>query len=434
MLAEEAAVNPDDMIMISVDDHVIEPPDLFKGRVPARFAGSAPKVVRNAAGDDVWTFNGEVIANIGLNAVAGRPKSEFGVEPTSFSEMRQGCFDLDQRILDMNAGGILASICFPSFPGFAGRLFAKADDKELALAVTRAYNDWILDEWCAAYPGRMIPMTLPVLWDPELCAREIRRVAARGCHAVTFTENPHALGYPSFHSDFWDPVWTALSDEGTVMNIHLGSSGQLTVTAPDAPLDVMITLQPMNMCTAAADLLWSRVPKQFPDVRIALSEGGIGWIPYFLDRIDRNYDTHRQWTHQDFGDLRPSQVFRRTFLTCFVTDPVGLENRHRIGVENVCWEQDYPHSESSWPHAPEDLWEQAQAAGVTDAELDAISHGNAMRWYQFDPFSTIAREQCTVGALRAQAAGHDVSVRSYDQGRHARTELTMSGMQDMIQQ
>jgi predicted TIM-barrel fold metal-dependent hydrolase len=427
-------MSPEDMIMISVDDHVIEPPGLFEGRVPARFADSAPKVVRTAAGDDVWTFNGEVIANIGLNAVAGRPKSEYGVEPTSFSEMRQGCFDLDQRILDMNAGGILASICFPSFPGFAGRLFAKADDKELALSVTRAYNDWMIDEWCGAYPGRMIPMALPALWDPELCAQEIRRVAAKGCHAVTFTENPHALGYPSFHSDFWDPVWAALCDEGMVMNIHLGSSGQLTVTAPDAPLDVMITLQPMNMCTAAADLLWSRVPKQFPDVRIALSEGGIGWIPYFLDRIDRGYDTHREWTRQDFGDLRPSEVFRRTFLTCFVSDPVGLEARGRIGVDNICWEQDYPHSESSWPHAPEDLWEQAREAGVTGAELDAISHGNAMRWYRFDPFSSIPREQCTVAALRAQAVGHDVSIRSYDQGRHARGELTMSGMQDLVQQ
>jgi predicted TIM-barrel fold metal-dependent hydrolase len=422
------------MIMISVDDHVIEPPGLFRGRLPARFADAAPKVVRTAAGDDVWTFNGEVIANIGLNAVAGRPKSEYGVEPTSFAEMRPGCFDLGQRILDMNAGGILASICFPSFPGFAGRLFAKADDKEVALAVTRAYNDWMLDEWCGTYPGRMIPMALPMLWDPDLCAQEIHRVAARGCHAVTFTENPHALGYPSFHSDFWDPVWTALSDTGTVMNIHLGSSGQLTVTAPDAPLDVMITLQPMNMCTAAADLLWSRVPKRFPDVRIALSEGGIGWIAYFLDRIDRGYDTHREWTHQDFGDLRPSQVFRRTFLTCFVTDPVGLECRARIGVGNICWEQDYPHSESSWPKAPEDLWSQAQAAGVTDSELDAISHGNAMRWYQFDPFSSIPREQCTVAALRAQAAGHDVSVRSYDQGRHARSALTMSGMQGLVRQ
>jgi predicted TIM-barrel fold metal-dependent hydrolase len=425
----------DDMILISVDDHVIEPPDLFDGRLPARLAGDAPRVVRTEAGDDVWTFNGETIANIGLNAVAGRPKEEFGVEPTAFTEMRPGCFDLDERVKDMNAGGVLASICFPSFPGFAGRLFAACDDKELALAVVRSYNNWMIEEWCGRHPGRMIPMALPVLWDPQLCAEEIRRVAALGCHAMTFTENPHALGFPSFHSDWWDPVWGALSDEGTVLNIHLGSSGELTVTAPDAPLDVMITLQPMNMCLAAADLLWSRVFKQFPGVRIALSEGGIGWIPYFLDRIDRSYETHRHWTHQDVGPaLRPSDVFRRHVLTCFVTDPMGLALRDEIGIGNICWEQDYPHSESPWPQAPEDLWHQAEQAGLSDADLDAISHGNAMRWYRFDPFAAIPRRDCTVGALRAAAQGHDVSVRSMDRGRRTRGALpTMQGMQEMVQ-
>ena len=215
-------------------------------------------------------------------------------------------------------------------------------------------------------------------------------------------------------------MWRALSDEGTVLNVHLGSSGQLPGTVPDAPVDVMITLQPMNMCLAATDLLWSRVFKEFPDVRVALSEGGIGWIPYFLDRIDRGYDTHRAWTHQDVGEgVRPSDLFRKHFLTCFVTDPVGLAMRDRIGVENICWELDYPHSEAPWPHSAESVWEQMVEAGCSDADIDAITHGNAMRWYGYDPFSVIPREQCTVGALRERAAGHDVSIRSYDQGRHA---------------
>ena len=410
----------EDMILVSVDDHVVEPPHLFEGRMPAKYVDAAPRVVRTPEGDDVWTFNGEVIPNIGLNAVAGRPPEEFGIEPTSFEEMRPGCFDLAERIKDMDAAGVLGSICFPSFPGFAGRLFAKADDKDLALAVTRAYNDWVIDEWCATYPGRMIPMALPVLWDPDLCAEEIHRVAAKGCRSMTFTENPHALGEPSFHQDHWDPVWRALSDEGTVLNIHLGSSGQLPGTVPDAPVDVMITLQPMNMCLAATDLLWSRVFKEFPDVRVALSEGGIGWIPYFLDRIDRGYDTHRAWTHQDVGEgVRPSDLFRKHFLTCFVTDPVGLAMRDRIGVENICWELDYPHSEAPWPHSAESVWEQMVEAGCSDADIDAITHGNAMRWYGYDPFAVIPREQCTVGALRERAVGHDVSIRSYDQGRHA---------------
>ena len=407
------------MILISVDDHLVEPPGLFDAHIPDRYRDRAPRVEREADGSEVWKFEGSTIPNIGLNAVAGRPKEEYGIEPTAYDEMRPGCYDVHERVKDMDAGGVLASMCFPSFPGFSGRLFAAADDKDLALAVLRAYNDWHVDEWCGAYPGRFMPMGLPVLWDPQLAADEVRRLAAKGVRSLTFTENPATLGYPSFHSDHWDPLWRACTDEGVVLSIHLGSSGQLAVTAPDAPIDVMITLQPMNICQAAADLLWSRIPKQFPGIRIALSEGGTGWIPYFLDRLDRTYEMHHLWTGQDFGDRKPSDVFRQHFLTCFIADPVGVQLRHLIGLDNISWECDYPHSDSSWPNAPEELAVVAQ--DVPDDELAKITHENAMRWYAFDPFAHRSREASTVAALRAEAADHDVAVRAFDTGRIQRT-------------
>src|SRR4029078_7157043 len=184
---------------------------------------------------------------------------------------------------------------------------------------------------------------------------EVRRLAEKGVHSLTFTENPATLGYPSFHSDTWDALCKAVCDTDTVLSIHLGSSGQLAVTAPDAPVDVMITLQPMNIFMAAADLLWSRVLKEFPDLRIALSEGGTGWIPYFIDRLDRTYDMHHLWTGQDFGDPLAAEVSRERSLTCFIADPIGIQLRHQIGIDNIAWECDYPHSDSSWPTAPEEL-------------------------------------------------------------------------------
>jgi predicted TIM-barrel fold metal-dependent hydrolase len=418
-----------DMIMISVDDHLVEPPDLFTNHLPASYAGrdEAPRVRRRSDGSDVWVFNGQTIPNIGLNAVAGRPREEYGIEPTAFDEMRPGCWNIHDRIRDMNAGGVLGSMCFPSFPGFSGRVFATADDKDFALAVLRAYNDWHVDEWCGTYPGRFIPMGLVPLWDAGVAADEVRRLAAKGVHSITFTENPATLGYDSFHQDSWDPLWTACSDEGVVVSIHLGSSGQLAMTAPDAPVDVMITLQPMNICQAAADLLWSRIPKHFPDIRIALSEGGTGWIPYFLDRLDRTYDMHHLWTGQDFGDRLPSDVFRHHFLTCFIADPIGVTLRDMIGIDNIAWECDYPHSDSSWPEAPEELAAVLAANAVPDDEVDKITHANAMRWYSFDPFAHRPRERCTVGALRDEAGDWDVSTRSYDRGRfeisHTGTDL-----------
>jgi predicted TIM-barrel fold metal-dependent hydrolase len=411
-------MHAEDMILVSVDDHLVEPPHLFEGRLPARFVDRAPKVIRTKNGDDVWSYNDSIIPNIGLNAVAGRPKEEYGIEPTSYQEMRPGCFDVAERVKDMNAGGVLGSMCFPSFPSFSGRVFGAGEDKDLGLAVLQAYNDWHIEEWCASAPGRFIPMAITPLWDPALCAAEVRRVAAKGCHSITFTENPATLGFPSFHSPTWDPVWEAVCENDVVVSVHLGSSGQLAITAPDAPVDVMITLQPMNICQAAADLLWSRVFKQFPDIRFALSEGGIGWIPYFLDRLDRTYDMHHLWTGQDFGDQMPSDVFREHFLTCFIADPVGVQLRNLIGTDNIAWECDYPHSDSSWPDAPEEL--AAVMAGVSDEDVNKITFENACRWFAFDPFAHRAKDQSTVGALRAQAAGHDVSIKAFDTGRYQR--------------
>src|SRR5947209_2116587 len=306
-LTWEEPVNIDDLILVSVDDHVVEPPDMFEGHIPEKCKDRAPKVITKHDGTDAWVFEGQEATNVGLNAVAGRPPDEYGVEPTRFSEIRPGCFDIHERIRDMNANGVLASMNFPSYPQFCGQYFARAEDKDLALAVLRAYNDWHIDGWCGTYQGRMIPLALPPIWDPQLMADEVRRVAKKGCRAVTFSENPEKLGYPSLHNEYWDPFWQACSDENTVVCLHIGSSSQVVVTSIDAPVDTMITLQPLSIVQAAADLVWSPMLRKFPDLTFALSEGGIGWIPYFLERIDRVYKMHRAWTHQDLGGKLPSE-------------------------------------------------------------------------------------------------------------------------------
>ena len=396
----------EDLIMVSVDDHIVEPRGMFDGRVPAKYADRAPQLVRKDDGTDVWIYNGSEIPNIGLNAVVGRPPEEYGLDPTSLEEMRPGCFDVDQRVRDMDANGVLGSMCFPSFPQFCGQLFARTEDKDEALAMLKAYNDWHIESWCGAHPGRFIPLALPVLWDPELAAAEVRRVAAKGCHAVTFSENPEKLGWPSLHNSHWDPFWTACADENTVVCMHLGSSSQLLVTSSEAPIDVMISLQPINMVQAAADLLWSPVLRKYPTLKIALSEGGIGWIPYALERIDYVYQHHHAWTGQDFGGRLPSQVFHDHILTCFIDDAFGVANRHYLNIDSIMWECDYPHSDSTWPQSPEAAMKYLD--GVPDEEIDKITHLNAMHHFSYDPFSHRPRERCTVGALRAGATDVDV--------------------------
>ncbi len=407
------AMQMDDMILVSVDDHVVEPATMFDAHLPERWKAVAPKVVRKDNGSDVWVYEGQELPNIGLNAVSGRPAEEYGIDPCAFSQMRPGCYEIDDRVADMDANGVLGSMCFPSFPQFCGQLFARTEDKEQATAMLRAYNDWHVDEWCGTHPGRFIPLGLPALWDPNLAGDEVRRLAAKGCHAVTFSENPEKLGYPGFHTEYWDPLWRACSDTGTVVCLHIGSSSKLVITSMEAPINVMITLQPMNIVQAAADVLWSRVLTDFPDLRIALSEGGIGWIPYFLERVDYVYKNHQAWTGHDLPTL-PSELFKERFVACFIDDAFGLESRRHLAGSMITWECDYPHSDSTWPTSPERLWAAMQLGDCTDAEVDAISHENAMRIFSYDPFSVLGREKCTVGALRANAAaaGVDTAVRS----------------------
>ena len=286
-----------DLILVSTDDHVIEPPDMFVGRVPKRYADRAPRVVGNSKEGFNWNFDGTPAKQLALAATAGRGKGgqaqERHTEPVSFAELRPGTYDVHERIKDMDANGVLGSLNFPSFPRFSGAMFAAVAerDEDLALAVVRAYNDWHIEDWCGAYPGRMIPCVLGPIWNAELMAQEMRRTAKKGVHAVTFSMNPYALGLPSMHDDYWDPFWAACDENEIVVCLHIGSGSDMIQTSPDAPMLTRVTCSGINIYPTAADLIWSPMMHKFPNLMFSLAEGGIGWIPYFLERADNTY-TH----------------------------------------------------------------------------------------------------------------------------------------------
>ncbi len=422
----------EDMILVSVDDHVVEPPDMFQNHLTEAFKAKAPKVIRLKNGADVWEFNGQKLPNIGLNAVVGRVPEEYGVEPTSYDQMRKGCYDVHARVQDMSANGVLGSICFPSFPGFVGQLWNNTEDKALARVMLQAYNDWHIDEWAGAYPDRFIPLALPAIWDPGLMAEEVRRVAKKGCRAVNFTENPDKLGLPSLHSDHWEPFWEACADEGMIILIHIGSGGGMNFTSMDAPVEGMISTTPISIVNLAADLLFSTILRKYPTLKFALSEGGIGWVPYYLERADYVYHHHHAWTHQDFGDKMPSEVFREHILNCFIDDKAGVRNRDLVGIDTIMWECDYPHSDTTFPRSPELLWESME--GVPDDDIDKMTHENAMREFQWGFTEARPRERCTVGALRAEATDVDLSLMSGMGGASAVDEKRIVTAGDIVQQ
>jgi len=400
----------EDMIIVSVDDHIVEPPDMFEQHVPAALKDKAPKYVIQANGDGYWCFEDRKVSNIGLNAVVGRPRSEYGMEPTAISQMREGSYNVHKRIEDMNVNGLLGSLNFGTFVGFDGGFFRDAKDKNLAATMVQAYNDWHIDEWCGAYPGRFIPMAILPTWDIDKTVEEIKRVVKKGCHAVAFSDNPSLKGLPSIHNAYWEPLWKVCADNHVVLNCHIGTGAAAAHPSMESPIDAWITGMPMSISNSACDWVQLKAFREYPDLKMALSEGGIGWVPYFLERADFTFEHHHEWTHTDFGGKKPSDIFREHFITCFIDDKFGVKNRHDIGVDIICYECDYPHSDTVWPEAPEYLMRNFD--GVPDEDINKITHLNAMRAYSYDPFKHLSKAESTVGALRAKAGHVDTTPRS----------------------
>ncbi len=365
--------------LISVDDHLIEPPDVWTSRLPERFRDVGPRVV-SEDGREYWVYEDRRTDTMGLNAVAGKDPSQWHNEPVRYSDMLPGCYDPKARLNDLAMDGILGSLCFPTLPRFSGTLFVEFRDKELADACVRAYNDFMIDEWCGAAPDIYIPLIISQLWDPALAAEEVRRCAARGARALSFPENPYPLGLPSFNSDAWDPLWDAMTETGLPLCLHIGTSGRVFRPSPDAHFITEIMASPIMSClNAMIDIMMSPTLRRFPELKFVMSEGGIGWVPNAIERADRIWELNRLWV--DTADIPPSEMFRRNFWMCFVDEPFGIENRDKIGIDKIMWECDYPHAETPWPKSQSSV--EHSLGHLPAHEIEAITHGNAERVFRW---------------------------------------------------
>lgn len=382
--------------LISVDDHILEPPHVWLDRVPAKDRDRAPHIEHD--GDaEFWVYDGKRMPTTGLAAVAGRSAEEFSPEAVTYAEMRPGCYDPVERVKDMDRAGILASLCFPSMTRFCGQIFYEAKDHEFAFLCLQAYNDWMVDEWCGSAPGRYIPLMLIPLWDPALAAREMERCAGKGVTTFAFTENGAPLGLPTvFDADrYWDPVFAAASDLGLVASVHVGSSSKVYRIAPDSHFIADESWGSVRTSAAMLSFLFSGVFARFPQFKVALSEGGIGWIPYFLERAQQVLDKQRHWIKRglqyrdhagsdvDFGTLDLRATFRDHIFGCFIEDMNGISNLDVIGEDNVMCETDYPHSDSTWPDSITVMRQQIRH--LAPEVQHKILRGNAERLYRFTP-------------------------------------------------
>jgi len=366
--------------IISVDDHMIEHPRVWLDRLPAPMRDEGPVIIEDDERHHVWRFEGQIFRQIGLNAVAGKPPTDYGMEPCRYDDMIPGCYDPVARVKDMDLDGVTAAMCYPSFPGFAGRVFLQARDKDLALHCVRAWNDYSTGEWAGTAPGRFVPLAMLPLWDQESAIAEIERTALLGARGVTFPDNPVPLGLPSFHTSAWDGVFSALEATGMPLCLHFGSSSFSPGFAQDAPWVVAISMFATNLMWTTSDLIFSGILQRHPHLKIVLAEGGIGWIPYVLERCDYAWERHR-WHQRIDKVTRPSDLFRRHFFGCFIDDVHGIKNRHEIGVDRITFEVDYPHSDSNWPNTRKRAAE--VFVDVPDDEVHQMVELNARRLFRF---------------------------------------------------
>jgi predicted TIM-barrel fold metal-dependent hydrolase len=390
--------------MISVDDHIIEPGHVWQTWVPQKHRDRAPKLVRGDIGH-VWNYDGKFLPITGLAAVAGTPKETWNPMPMDFDTILPAYYDSAARVEAMNTDGVLSALLFPTLPRFCGQTFLEAPDKELALVCVRAYNDWMLQEWCASAPGRFIPLVIVPLWDVELAAAEVHRCAQLGAKSVTFSENPSKLGLPSIHNAdrYWDPLWRACEETGMVLSMHIGSSSESVKPSPDSPLIESLSLNVMKGVITFIEWLYSGNLLRFPNLKIAISEGGIGWMPWAIERVKRDLD-RQQWARESSfegnlitGDMRENhrskfggvghfdafEVFRNQIFGCMLADDWGWELMSYLGTDNVMIETDYPHSDSSWPNSVEVA--KKFTGHLRPAERYKILQGNARRVFNFEP-------------------------------------------------
>ena len=392
-------------MIISVDDHILEPRTLWQEQLPAADRESGPKVVREkislhfSGGHygftrndpegqwcDLWVYDDLVLPTGLLHAAAGVPQEQQRNIPAIYEDFREATYDQKARLVDMDTNHVQAAINYPNtFPRFAGQGFAERADKELILRCIQIYNDWMIDDWCGGDGrGRLIPLTLVPLWDPELAADEVRRCAGKGSHAVAFSENPSKLGFPSLYSGAWDVLWDVCTETDTTVSMHIGSSSTMPATSPDAPLATTMALSAQNAEGSLCDWVFSGTLSRFDRLKIAFAESQIGWMPYLLERMDIVASESAAGGVE--LDRPPSEIVKGRVWGCVFDDQHGLNTRDAVGLEHILFETDYPHTDGTWPESRGVAHRLCEGAGMNAQECYEFLRGNAIRCYGLERF------------------------------------------------
>jgi predicted TIM-barrel fold metal-dependent hydrolase len=358
--------------VISADSHVIEPPDLWLMHMEPAFRDRAPRVVRQADGNDYFLCEGQPPASMMAMANAGQ-RPEVMRQSSRYDEILPGSWDPTARLKDMAADGVDAEVVYPSL---CMRMF-KLQDPPFLQACLRAYHDWAA-EFSAAHPKQLKAIAMVPVDDMPWAVAELRRVAKKGLCGVMIPGTP--MPAQGFDTAYHDPFWAAAEELHLPVSLH-ATAGRVHELDTSRYYSSYGTL-PHFIAESISDLIFSRVFERFPTLRIISAENDIGWIANVLERLDHFYQRYRFRRNSHLaGGLLPSQVWRQHVWATFIRDKAGVYIRHHIGLNNIMWSSDYPHSDSTWPNSQRVLAD--HFTGVPEQERRQIVCENAARMYGF---------------------------------------------------
>ena len=354
--------------LISADSHVNPPPTMWAEHLPAGLRDRAPKVESTDEGD-FQVFEGRRTPILGISAMAGKAPEDYSWNIRRLEDQRAGGFDPHARIEDMDADSVRAEVLYGGGPlGTA--------DAELLRASYSAYNDW-LAEFCSAAPNRLLGMAYIPCDTPEDAIAEVRRCAAKGLRGCVIPRFP---GGGEWFDPEWDAFWRALLDVGWPGGIHVGGTGRARMMPSLDATGFMsdLLMSKFAMAEACSRIVLSGLLEKYPELKIVSVEGQLGWLPFANYYLDHIWEKHRFWTESQLPKP-PSFYFHRQVFATFMEDPVGLREREHIGIDNIMWSSDYPHSETTWPNSKKltDEW----MADFPEEERRKILYGNAERLY-----------------------------------------------------
>lgn len=374
-------------LVLSSDSHVFEPADLWQTRIDAAFRDRAPRIERIDGVDQIVVEADQVLSGIGLISNAG---ARFEAPETisahgRMEDVHSGGWDPAQHLKDMALDGVAGEVLYPS----QGLFYYRLTDSALMSAIFRAYNDW-LAEFCRADPARLKGIAMINLDDVGDGIRELERAARLGLTGAMITEYP--LEDRRYDQPEYEPFWAAAAALGLPISLHTATRRQAKIrgfgekTLRDASSRSTKAHYPaLSLC----DLIFSGVFERHPGLTLAIVEFELSWVPHVLSSMDYTYrERHGEAIYRFKDGMTPSDFFHRNVVLSFQEDAIGIRLRDIIGVDNMMWGSDYPHSESTFPQSRKILSE--ILAGVPDEEQAKIVGGNTARVYGFDVMSDLA--------------------------------------------